>query len=66
MRMRTAAIADIEDGGEVALALGYRHTRGLQSLSRLLCHHGRGSKPCPLCDGVLSTSLLGHVLDVRA
>ena len=30
---------------ETALTLGPRHTSGLQALSRLLCHHGRGMKP---------------------
>lgn len=50
---------------ETALDLGYRHTRGLQALSRLMCHHGRGMKPCPLCDSELSTSLLDHVLAVH-
>ena len=51
---------------ETALDLGYRHTRDLQALSRLMCHHGRGMKPCPLCDCELSTtSLLDHVLAVH-
>ena len=27
-----------------------RHLEGLQALSRLMSHHGRGSKPCTLCD----------------
>ena len=50
---------------ETALDLGYRHTRGLQALSRLMCHHGRGKKPCPLCDCELSIPLLDHVLAVH-
>ena len=33
-----------------ALNLGERHTKCLKNLSRVLSHHGRGSKPCPLCD----------------
>ena len=42
-----------EDGGwlrlwDEALNLGERHTKGLKNLSRVLSHHGRGSKPCPL------------------
>ena len=50
---------------EIALDLGYRHTRGLQAL-RLMCHHGRGIKPCPLCDcKLMSISLLDHVLAVH-
>ena len=36
---------------DAALHLGTRHTDGLQALSRMLAHHGRGSKPCPLCNG---------------
>ena len=44
-----------EDGGwlrlwDEALNLGERHMKGLKNLSRVLSHHGRGSKPCPLCD----------------
>ena len=44
-----------EDGGwlwlwDEALNLGERHTKGLKNLSRVLSHHGRGSKPCPLYD----------------
>ena len=44
-----------EDGGwlrlwDEALNLGERHTKGLKNLSRVLSHHGRGSKSCPLCD----------------
>ena len=50
---------------ETALDLGFRHTRGLQALSRLMCHHGRGMKLCPLCDCELSMSLLDHVLAVH-
>ena len=45
--------------------LGSRHTLGLQSLTRLLAHHGKGSSPCPKCDVVLSdstTTLIDHVL----
>ena len=46
-----------------ALHLGTRHLRGLQTLSRLMFHHGRGSKPCPLCEeNKLCSRLLDHVL----
>ena len=42
--------------------LGFCHTVGLQHLSRMLAHHGNGSKPCPLCDEQLSgDSLTSHV-----
>ena len=40
-----------------------RHLEGLQALSRLMSHHGRGSKPCTLCDITnLTVSVLSHVL----
>ena len=43
--------------------LGSRHTVGLQHISRMLAHHGRGSKPCPLCNDQLSgSSLSDHVI----
>ena len=35
---------------DLTLHLGFRHTIGLQNLSRLMSHHGRGQHPCPLCD----------------
>ena len=52
---------------ETALALGPRHTSGLQALIkyRLLRHHGRGMKPCPFCDSEFGVPLLDHVLDVH-
>ena len=49
---------------DTALDLALRHTRGLQVMSRLISSHGRGRKPCPLCDQVnLSTSVLEHMLE---
>ncbi len=36
-----------------------------QALSRILCHHGRGAKPCPLCEGVPGVSLLDHLLSAH-
>ena len=43
--------------------LGSRHTVGLQHLSRMQAHHGRGPKPCPLCEEQLSgVTLTDHVL----
>ena len=35
---------------DAALHLGSKHLQGLQNLTKLMAHHGRGSKPCPLCD----------------
>ena len=35
---------------DAALDYGVSHTRGLQLLSRVLSHHGKGNHPCPLCD----------------
>jgi hypothetical protein len=49
---------------DLALELGLRHTRGLQALSRLMSHHDRGKKPCPLCEGELNgLTVLEHVLE---
>ena len=64
---KTPLISDVEKCvgwtklWDAALDLGANHTRGLQALSRLMSHHGRGSKPCPMCDesGPL-TCLLDH------
>ena len=39
-----------EDGGWLRLWVGERHTKGLRNLSRMMSHHGHGSKPCPMCD----------------
>ena len=48
---------------DVALDLGERHVRGLQNLSRLMGHHGRGEKPCPLCEKLTDgKSVLQHVM----
>ena len=36
----------------------------MQVMSRLNSSHGRGRKPCPLCDQVnLATSVMEHVLE---
>ena len=35
---------------DVALDLGAKAGKGLQMLSRIMSHHGRGSQPCQLCD----------------
>ena len=48
---------------DTALDLGQRHTRGLQVLSRLMSHHGRGLKPCPMgSETNLDTPILDHIL----
>ena len=40
-------------------------TIGLQSLSRLMSHHGQGNKPCPHCDQIPnSVSLSAHYVDL--
>ena len=46
---------------DCASHLGSRHLRGLQNLTRLMAHHGRGTKPCPLCDDS-TQPLIDHVL----
>ena len=49
-----------------ALHLGSRHTIGLQNLSRLMSHHGRGLHPCPLCDEQgFPTSVIDHILSAH-
>ena len=49
-----------------ALHLGSRHTIGLQNLSRLLVHYGRGLHPCPLCDEQgLSMPIIDHVISAH-
>ena len=54
-----------------ALYLGSRHTSGLQNLSRLMGHHGRGQRPCPLCDlkdpqiPIIEHFLREHNRDIR-
>ena len=41
--------------------LGSRHTGGLQAVSRIMAHHDRGTKPCPLCEeSDLEESLMDH------
>ena len=45
------------------LQCGSRHTTGLQFLTRILTHHGHGSKPCPLCEDLLhGQELAVHIL----
>ena len=45
---------------------GVQHTRGLQMLSRLMSHHGRGQHPCPLCEASdLTSTVLEHVLSAH-
>ena len=53
----------LEQAWNAAFDLGVKHRRGLQALSRVMGHHGRGVKPCPLCDvpGPFAC-LLDHVL----
>ena len=46
-----------------ALHLGTQYTDGPKALSRMLAHHGHGSKPCPLCDkNNLDPNPIGHLL----
>ena len=72
-RERAPLIVGVVDKGESwarlwdsALHLGTRHTDGLKALSRMLAHHGHGSKPCPLCDeNNLAPNPIGHLLRVH-
>ena len=40
---------------DAALDLGEKSIRGLQYLSRVMSHHGRGNHPCPLCNAIYFT-----------
>lgn len=52
---------------DVAMDLGVKSIRGLQCLSRAMCHHGRGDHPCPRCDAApLGSTLLQHLLDCHS
>ena len=53
--MKSPLIAEVVNLGgsrpalwDTVTHLGSCHTTGLQHLSRMLSHHGRGCKPCPL------------------
>ena len=49
-----------------ALDLGHRHTRGLQNLTRLMSHHGQGTKLCPLCEEHnVAYSVISHVFSMH-
>ena len=69
-RERASLIVEVVNKGgswarpwDSALHLGTRHTDGLKALSRMLAHHGHGSKPCPLCDeNILASNPIGHLL----
>ena len=43
--------------------LGPKHVRGLQNLSRMFSAHGRGNRPCPLCDEELEGLLVEHIME---
>lgn len=46
------------------LDLGDWQMRGMKALTRMLSHHGRGSKPCPLCDeSLLAIPLFDYVMN---
>ena len=45
---------------------GCTHIRGLQAFCRILCHHGKEKKPCPLCENGVDETLLDHVLKRHA
>ena len=52
---------------DAALQCGSRHTVGLQNLTRILAHHGSGSKPCPLCEDQLhGQHLADHIFQRHA
>ena len=44
-----------------------RYTAGLQALTRLMSHHGRGRRLCPFCEDTdLDVTILEHVLSLTA
>ena len=77
MRMRVwitkaPMIADVETRvgwcklWDRTLEFGVQHARGLQTISRVMAHHGFGSQPCPLCEaGDLQVSVYHHLLDIH-
>ncbi len=67
--VKAPLIAEIEERigwarlWDATLNFGVQHTRGLQMLSRIMSHHGRGNRPCPLCDTApLESSVMEHLL----
>ena len=49
---------------DATLDIGGKAVRGLQMLSRVMSHHGRGSRPCPQCDAAaLQSSVLDRILE---
>ena len=48
---------------DAVLDLGSRHTSGLQNLSQLMAHHGRGRNLCSLCELGLIFSSSGRLAD---
>ena len=49
---------------DAALDFGGKTVRGMQMLTRVMSHHRRGSRPCPLCDdATLQSSVLEHILE---
>ena len=49
---------------DATLDIGGKAVRGLQMLSRVMSHHGRGSQPSPRCDAAaLQSSVLDHILE---
>ena len=67
--VKAPLIAEVEESvgwarlWDGTLNFGIQHTRGLQVLSRVMSHHGRGCRPCPLCESApLETSVFNHVL----
>ena len=54
---------------DMSTDLGQKAVMGLQMLSRVTGHHGRGNHPCHLCpspmDGRLQTPLLNHILGAQ-
>ena len=70
VKIRKALIAEVAEKSRWpriwvgALEHGGRYTAGLQVLTRLMSHHGRGRRPCPFCeDSDFDVTILEHVLE---
>ena len=51
---------------DASMDLGVCHIRGLQFLSRAMSHHGRGCRPCPLCNVTpLDRPVLEHIMSAH-
>ena len=49
---------------DTCLSFGEKYTTGLQKLSRVMSHHGRGQYPCPLYENSeFRTTVIEHIME---